>query len=77
VTTVIDPDPTARRLATLTWRRTDLGYYVSGGYELIPVGFRRRREGYVIQHDGAHVDSCSTLARAKARAERHRATSSR
>lgn len=56
----------------MKWTRTETGRYMAGDYELIPVGFRRRREGYVVQHKGVHVDTCSTLVRAKARAERHR-----
>lgn len=59
----------------MKWARTEIGRYVSGEYTLIPIGLRSRREGYAVHYRGKHVDSRPSLARAKARAERHRTTS--
>lgn len=55
----------------MKWSRTPFGHYVSEDYELIPVGFRRRREGYAVYYRGQWIDSRPKLASAKARAERH------
>ncbi len=59
----------------MKWTRTSTGHYLSGDYELIPVGLRRRREGWAIVCRGTGIDTRNKLARAKARAERHRTAS--